>query len=152
MSVTAPLDYSARVWCPKCPDQRLDTDHTVLDNDRRYCALLWCAGCHRHYRLDVRLTTHSGPLPMRLPWAKFVESCPRSWCQTSDGVQLDGPNLVALADQLGTHTNKLHRWMRDGIPVAEADTLAIAVGLHPAVIWPDEWATFADLAPAGSAA
>lgn len=134
------LDYTARVWCPTCPDRRLDTDETVVNDQRRYLALLWCDGCRRHYRLDVKLINNGGPLPIRLPWAPLAEAFPPSWRHLDDGQVLDGPNLTELADRLGTNTGRVYRWIRDGLPIPIADEIACLINSHPALIWPHEWA------------
>ncbi len=48
-------------------------------------------------------------------------------------------NLQRLAERLGCTARTLHRWKNDGVPVAKADRAAIALGSHPAYIWPEHW-------------
>lgn len=57
--------------------------------------------------------------------------------QRGDGV--DHRGLVALADRLGISS----RWARDlharGLTERQADRFAVAIGHHPASVWPDWW-------------
>jgi lambda repressor-like predicted transcriptional regulator len=43
----------------------------------------------------------------------------------------------ALARATGIERTQLARWRRDGVPLDSADRVAIAVGRHPAEVWPD---------------
>jgi len=43
-----------------------------------------------------------------------------------------------LAEIVGVDRGTVHRWSRSGLDEHRADEVAIAVGLHPALIWP-EW-------------
>lgn len=36
-------------------------------------------------------------------------------------------------------TARIHRWQRSGLTVREADTLAVALGYHPANLWTTWW-------------
>ncbi|MFN0090128.1 MAG: MerR family transcriptional regulator [Acidimicrobiales bacterium] len=45
-----------------------------------------------------------------------------------------------LADRLGVTARTVHRWRAEGLSDLQADRAAIAVGLHPALVWPD-WCT-----------
>lgn len=44
-----------------------------------------------------------------------------------------------LAAHLGVSRRTIHRWINTGIPVEQADRTAIALGTHPACLWPDIW-------------
>lgn len=45
-----------------------------------------------------------------------------------------------LARDVGSAVRSVGRWRRrGGIPLWEADRLAIRVGLHPAVVWGADW-------------
>ena len=46
-------------------------------------------------------------------------------------------NNCHLARMLGVHRGIVQRWAREGIVRHAADRSAIAVGLHPANIWPE---------------
>lgn len=48
-----------------------------------------------------------------------------------------------LAGDLGQNLQQIYRWRRNGITTQQADQLAVRIGSHPALIWPD-W-TFVDL-------
>lgn len=47
--------------------------------------------------------------------------------------------LGTLAQRIGVSRRTLHRWANHGIPTDQADRAAIAIGSHPACIWPDHW-------------
>ena len=49
------------------------------------------------------------------------------------------PSVAALAARVGVARRTIHRWARDGVPVSQADRAAIAIGSHPAYLWPDHW-------------
>jgi hypothetical protein len=44
-----------------------------------------------------------------------------------------------LAQRIGVSRRTLHRWAKNGVPVEQADRAAIALGSHPAYLWPDDW-------------
>lgn len=53
-------------------------------------------------------------------------------------------SLRSIARQLDRSTSTISRWVRHGsIPEFDADRAAHALGLHPAEIWPIEWAEVA---------
>lgn len=47
------------------------------------------------------------------------------------------------AERLGVHRAVVHRWRRRGMTIRDADRVAIALGTHPMLIWPD----FHDIPP-----
>ena len=47
--------------------------------------------------------------------------------------------MQMLAARLGRTPRTLHRWKRNGVPVASADRAAIEIGSHPAIVWADKW-------------
>ena len=48
-------------------------------------------------------------------------------------------NGIRLAAQIGVSYRTLMRWAHTGVPEYSADRAAIALGLHPASIWPAHW-------------
>ncbi|MGC4050637.1 MAG: hypothetical protein QM757_14775 [Paludibaculum sp.] len=45
----------------------------------------------------------------------------------------------------GTSMRQVARWQHENrIPLDIADRLAIVLGLHPALLWPDQWAPVVD--------
>lgn len=52
----------------------------------------------------------------------------------NNGVHASGPT-VRVARALGTHTNNVRRWRRDGLPLDRADAFAVSLGRHPAELW-----------------
>lgn len=48
-------------------------------------------------------------------------------------------SLTALATQIGVEPRTIYRWRKTGLSEQQADRAAIAVGSHPALIWPDRW-------------
>lgn len=45
----------------------------------------------------------------------------------------------ATSQTIGISMRTIHRWQNHGIPESMADHVAIAFGLHPANIWPEQW-------------
>lgn len=41
-----------------------------------------------------------------------------------------------LARRVGVDRRNVHRWVHDGLGYVRADEAAVALGLHPALIWP----------------
>lgn len=56
--------------------------------------------------------------------------------------------LALLADLLGVSYSTMQRRQRTGLDPYEADRAAHAVGLHPALLWPDWFAADEEPAPA----
>jgi lambda repressor-like predicted transcriptional regulator len=54
---------------------------------------------------------------------------------------IDAPNLSELARRTGYTLRTIQRWRIDGIPYWSADRVAIRLGIHPALIWTDWYAT-----------
>jgi hypothetical protein len=48
-----------------------------------------------------------------------------------------GSSITELSLLLGVARQVIYRWQLDGIPYWAADRAAIAIGLHPVIIWPD---------------
>lgn len=48
-------------------------------------------------------------------------------------------SIMEVSRILGIHPRQLHRWLHYGLTERQADTLAIAAGLHPSLVWPDWW-------------
>lgn len=46
-------------------------------------------------------------------------------------------NVRALADALGRDRGQVQKWRERGVTVPSADSLAVALGLHPVEVWPD---------------
>jgi hypothetical protein len=56
-------------------------------------------------------------------------------------------SLLAFARRAGVHNRQVHRWRSEGLTLAQADTLACRLGLHPVEVWPVEYGAAGD-APA----
>lgn len=48
-----------------------------------------------------------------------------------------GPGKI-LSDRLHVDRHTVYRWQREGLSVYQADRVAIRLGLHPVLIWP-QW-------------
>lgn len=48
-----------------------------------------------------------------------------------------GPNKI-LSDRLHVDRQTVYRWRKDGLSIYQADMVAVRLGLHPILIWP-EW-------------
>ncbi len=68
----------------------------------------------------------SRPASPRLPFAPLAAEARATTIET-------------LAYQLGVSRRTVHRWIIQGIPADQADRAAIAIGTHPACLWPDQW-------------
>lgn len=47
------------------------------------------------------------------------------------------PPALVLAARVGVSARTVHRWRHNGLTDQQADHAAIALGRHPATIWPD---------------
>ncbi len=47
--------------------------------------------------------------------------------------------IETLAGRIGVSRRTVHRWAVHGIPAEQADRAAIAIGSHPACLWPEHW-------------
>lgn len=55
------------------------------------------------------------------------------------GIDLEGLSVRQVADAVGMQPRSIQRWKENGgVPVGTCDRVAIALGWHPCVIWP-EW-------------
>ena len=87
-----------------------------------------CEPCRRAqaaYKRDYKICK-DGPTTYYLRWP--VEPLFRAAATTE---------VLALAMFTGFTARTIHRWIHNGIPDAQADMAAIALGLHPMSIWPD---------------
>lgn len=50
---------------------------------------------------------------------------------------IDGMDDGALSAMLGLSRSTIYRYRTHGLTLAAADRLAVALGTHPALIWPD---------------
>lgn len=57
-----------------------------------------------------------------------------------------------LADIIDCHQSQIARWRREGLTERAADRVAVAIGEHPALIWPDWYETSAPPSRCGSQA
>lgn len=83
--------------------------------------------------------------PRRLPIDPLLELVTARYGQAGP----DGRPTIddrAAAVYLNVNSDSLGRWRRRGwIGEAQADTAAIALGEHGAIIWPDEWLADVDV-------
>jgi hypothetical protein len=54
-----------------------------------------------------------------------------------DALRLGGCSGNELARRLGTTHGQVSKWRQRGLPPGPADRVAVAIGLHPALVWPD---------------
>jgi hypothetical protein len=47
--------------------------------------------------------------------------------------------MSLVAEACGHHRKVLTGWATTGIPIGRADTIASRLGLHPSLIWGDDW-------------
>ncbi len=53
--------------------------------------------------------------------------------------EVGAPTVAILAMRVGVTARTIYRWANAGVPEAVADRAAVAVGPHPAYIWPEQW-------------
>ena len=53
--------------------------------------------------------------------------------------QTRGATIDTIAITIGVSRRTIHRWINQGIPAEQADRAAIALGTHPACLWPEQW-------------
>ncbi len=53
--------------------------------------------------------------------------------------QTRGETIDIVAATIGVSRRTIHRWINHGIPAEQADRAAIALGTHPAYLWPEQW-------------
>lgn len=49
------------------------------------------------------------------------------------------PSVCELARRIDVTPRTIHRWQHDGVPLLAADRAAIALGHHPADLWPTDY-------------
>lgn len=52
---------------------------------------------------------------------------------------LGGATIEVLADVLRVSTRQVCRFLHEGLDDVQADRAAIAIGLHPGIVWPEWW-------------
>lgn len=62
----------------------------------------------------------------RYPWASVARLT-----RLSDGL---------LAEAVGVTRETLNRWKREGVPERQTDSVAVAIGLVPCLVWPEQCA------------
>ena len=90
----------------------------------------WCA---MHYSRWLRSQTRDPSRFVRLPLAPLAAHV------RAQDLPDYRRGLAELARQTGVHVRQVQRWKHSGIPLERADSMAIALGLHPAEVWGDEW-------------
>lgn len=50
-----------------------------------------------------------------------------------------GVTIDTIARTIGVSRRTIHRWINEGVPAEQADRTAIALGTHPACLWPNHW-------------
>lgn len=90
---------------------------------------------------------------MRLPFAPLTRAVGEVYNPSSVGNQHGRTNVEWVRNQgnptgmlseiTGISRRRLVRWTRDGVPLEQADRIAVALGLHVSEIWP-EWFTESD--------
>ncbi len=49
------------------------------------------------------------------------------------------PSLVTVATVCHVAKRTIIRWQTAGLTITAADNAAVAIGVHPSLIWPDWW-------------
>lgn len=89
----------------------------------------------------------------RLPFGPLTEAMGQMWIEQKIYVDpawrvdrssetkwdpIVGNPTTMLSELTGINRRTLCRWTREGIDFLNADRIAVAIGLHPSLIWP-EW-------------
>ena len=75
----------------------------------------------------------------RLPFEPVARLVPTSADEHRRGAPVRSARQIA--DYLGVSTRRVYRWRREGIRYYDADRVALALGLHPLLVWPDYYDT-----------
>jgi hypothetical protein len=77
--------------------------------------------------------------PTRFDFAALEPIINAAWRPNSEGEARAGLSAKTAA-LTGIHRSMVSRYRRNGIPVLQADRIAVALGRHPGEIWPEWWA------------
>lgn len=95
-----------------------------------------CRACHyatqARYRARLKAARVVQP---RLPFGPLLE-----WVAPCvDDAAGQPPGTRTVAARCRTTARIVHRWMRCGMKLEEADAAAVALGMHPCEVWPEWW-------------
>jgi hypothetical protein len=82
---------------------------------------------------------------MRLPFAPVEAYARQARPDLANAPTPNDPgawNDARLAEVLGVPLRYISRWRKAGLTVHRADRLAAALNLHPALLWPRQWARY----------
>jgi hypothetical protein len=63
----------------------------------------------------------------------------RRICESRYRGDEESRHVSAIADMLEVDRFSVYRWERNGINMGSADRVAVKLGLHPSMIWPEWW-------------
>ena len=77
---------------------------------------------------DLRAVRYPAPVVDRWPVGPLAEAA---------GIPTGSDGWASnLARRVGVDRRNVHRWVHDGLSYIRADEAAVALGLHPALVWP----------------
>jgi hypothetical protein len=86
-----------------------------------------------------RRSWHKGDVQTtrKLPWEPVEEWAVRVGEAPGRNNSRRPLSLNHLAERVGVHHRQVLRWRDQGLNVYAADRVAVAMGLHPLLLWPD---------------
>lgn len=90
--------------------------------------------------MRFRPTVPFAPLAVAVPPAPQLRPAGRMDIEMMIGTERQ------VADLIGVAPRTCYRWKRNGVPLDDADRIAVALGMHPFAIWGEAWAEMIDAA------
>jgi hypothetical protein len=90
-------------------------------------------------RTSTTMSTKNPSLPLKPLWdlARVQADIPDDGLMTAGTM---GFTAVLFAEMVGTTSRAVTRWRKEGqVPWLSADEAAVNLGLHPILVWGDDW-------------
>lgn len=117
----APLEHQLRARC---------IEHTGLSS----------APYPARSRTDDYTGVYGGTTVTRNPVRARLNCHPLEEDITAVGSEKRVYSLDIAADTFGVSVRTIHRWKQFGLGAIQADRAAVALNLHPLLLWGDDWA------------
>ena len=90
----------------------------------------------------MTVTGANSPWPFGPVDDELGPRCPRRW---GNGVWCGAVHDKVRAARLGVGPKQLYRWRENGLTWVAADRVAIRLGVHPVLLWPEWVDVYAEL-------
>jgi hypothetical protein len=114
-------------------------EHGTLLNWQAGCRCEDCVYAHKFECLQQQQTERFGIVERRFKTPK--KSRTRRFPARDLVMYLQTPNASTVADLIGSSRVTVTKWLRDGtcFNVYQADEYACRAGVHPTMIWGEDW-------------